>query len=119
MEEPMESCINYQAQQKRRVVDQKSAVEQWKWIIECQTFVDLWTLYRDKLTAMSIEQTGFISGSNFFLVDLSTFNSNGYEENINPNIVLFQQVDIRKLVRSEYKKEVHIVILMMVFTRYC
>ncbi|KAI9270402.1 hypothetical protein BDA99DRAFT_501666 [Phascolomyces articulosus] len=91
MEEPMESRINYQAQQKRRVADQKSAVETvhlvlgvmnaicyyvllfragGRGLLNVETFVDLWTLYRDKLTAMSIEQTGFISASNFFLVDL-------------------------------------------------
>ncbi|KAI9266810.1 hypothetical protein BDA99DRAFT_506741 [Phascolomyces articulosus] len=91
MEKPMESRINYQTQQKRRVADQKSAVETvhlvlgvmnaicyyvmlfragGRGFLNVETFVDLWTLYRDKLTAMSIEQTGIISASHLFLVDL-------------------------------------------------
>ncbi|KAI9258999.1 hypothetical protein BDA99DRAFT_573239 [Phascolomyces articulosus] len=89
--EPMESCINYQAQQKRRIADQKSSVEtvhlvlgvnnaicyyvllfhaSGRGLLDIETFLDLWTLYCDKLTAMSIDQTGFISASSFFLVDL-------------------------------------------------
>ncbi|KAI9243155.1 hypothetical protein BDA99DRAFT_544610 [Phascolomyces articulosus] len=91
MEKPMESYINYQVQQKRHVADQKSAVETVQLVVgvmnaicyyvslfrtgghgllNVETFVGLWTLYGDKLTAMSIEQTGIISESNFLLVDL-------------------------------------------------
>ncbi|KAI7860455.1 hypothetical protein BDC45DRAFT_494476, partial [Circinella umbellata] len=91
LEEPMEARLSDQAKVKRRVADQKSAVETVHLVLAAlnalvyyvimfraagmgvmnkESLKDILTLHGDKFIALSIEQTGYINSTNFFFIDL-------------------------------------------------